>query len=232
IDIQEMLSDAGLGRAQHAVVGQGQLEDVLTARPEERRQFIEEAAGIAKHRRRRERAERRLVGMEGDLKRVQDLVGELRRQLKPLEKQAELAARHEELTGEAAALAARIAAARVKALYGERDARRPSWERAETEQAGARERPRAADLPIGGLEQERAEAEADEALAGEAHAEALRARSALESELRAAVRWEAAARDRMSAVTGNAGRLFALEEEIERTGAALGEVGASFETRE
>src|SRR5205814_9747849 len=92
IDIQEMLSDAGLGRAQHAVVGQGQLEDVLSARPDERRQFIEEAAGIAKHRRRRERAERKLAAMEGDLHRVQDRVGELRRQLKPLEKQAELAA--------------------------------------------------------------------------------------------------------------------------------------------
>jgi len=117
LDIQEMLSDAGLGRALHAVVGQGQLDDVLQARPEDRRQFIEEAAGIAKHRRRRERAERKLDGLEGDLHRLQDLVGELRRQLKPLEKQAELATRHERLTAEAAELAVKIGAVkRVRVL--------------------------------------------------------------------------------------------------------------------
>jgi len=63
LDIQELLSDSGLGRALHTIVSQGHLEDVLAARPEERRQFIEEAAGIAKHRRRRERAERKLSGV-------------------------------------------------------------------------------------------------------------------------------------------------------------------------
>src|SRR5256884_5785893 len=127
IDILELLSDAGLGRAQHAVVGQGQLEDVLAARAEERRQFIEEAAGIAKHRRRRERAERKLAGLEGDLHRLQDLVGELRRQLKPLEKQAELAARPERLTAEAQERAAQVAPARLRGLQGERERRRATW---------------------------------------------------------------------------------------------------------
>src|SRR5207244_8774335 len=71
LDIQEMLSDAGLGRALHAVVGQGQLDEVLASRAEDRRQAIEEAAGIAKHRRRRERAERKLAGLEQDLWRLQ-----------------------------------------------------------------------------------------------------------------------------------------------------------------
>src|SRR5438552_13533293 len=101
LDIQELLSDTGVGRAMHTIVSQGHLEDVLSAKPEERRQFIEEAAGISKHRRRRERAERKLAGMEQDLLRLQDVVGEVRRQLKPLKQQAELAERHESLTREA-----------------------------------------------------------------------------------------------------------------------------------
>ena len=71
LDIQELLAATGIGRALHTVVGQGQLEDVLTARPEERRQYVEEAAGIAKHRRRRERAERKLVSLDQDLLRLQ-----------------------------------------------------------------------------------------------------------------------------------------------------------------
>jgi chromosome segregation protein len=232
IDIQEMLSDAGLGRAQHAVVGQGQLEDVLGARPEERRQFIEEAAGIAKHRRRRERAERRLTGMEGDLKRVQDLVGELRRQLKPLEKQAELAARHEELTAEAAALSVRIAAARLRELLAERDRRRPEWERAEEDESTVRAGMAELDARIVVLEQERAEAEADETLAGEEHAGLQAAKSALESEVRTAIRWEASARERLSVATGNAGRLFGLEEELRLTEAALADAAETFAVRE
>jgi len=70
LDIQELLAETGIGRALHTVVGQGQLEDVLTARPEERRQYIEEAAGIAKHRRRKERAQRKLNGLEQDLLRL------------------------------------------------------------------------------------------------------------------------------------------------------------------
>src|SRR5919109_1583571 len=121
LDIQELLSDTGVGRTMHTVIGQGQLDDILTARPEERRQFIEEAAGIAKHRRRRERAERKLAGLESDLNRLQDLVGELRRQLRPLKQQAELAERHDALNREAADLAAKLAAARLRELHRERD---------------------------------------------------------------------------------------------------------------
>src|SRR5580692_3109447 len=97
LDVQELLSDSGVGRQQHVIVGQGQLDAILTARPEERRMVIEEAAGVLKYRRRRERAERRLEASEGSLARLQDLLREVRRQLKPLERQAEAANRHEDL---------------------------------------------------------------------------------------------------------------------------------------
>ncbi len=232
LDIHEMLSDAGLGRAQHAVVGQGQLDEVLSARAEERRQFIEEAAGIAKHRRRRERAERKLSGFEGDLRRLQDLVGELRRQLKPLEKQAEMASKHEELTAEAAALSRMIAAARLRELYRDRDRRKSQWERAEAEESAARSAMDALDAAIVRLEQERAEAEADEILAGEAHAAAQKAKSQLESELRASLRWESGAKERLNAAMAGVGRLVDLRDDLERTTVALREVARAFGERE
>src|SRR5437763_141692 len=101
LDVQELLSETGIGRALHTVVGQGQLEEVLMSRPEERRKYIEEAAGIAKHRRRKERAERKLAGLDQDVLRLQDVLSELRRQLKPLKQQAEMAKRHEQLTSQA-----------------------------------------------------------------------------------------------------------------------------------
>src|SRR2546426_332801 len=95
----------------------GHMADVIyagsPARPEERRQYVEEAAGIAKHRRRRERAERKLVSLEQDLLRLQDVMTELRRQLRPLKQQAEMATRHEQLTAQAGELAWRLAAARL-----------------------------------------------------------------------------------------------------------------------
>ncbi|TLM82438.1 chromosome segregation protein SMC [Pseudarthrobacter sp. NamE2] len=93
LDIQELLSDSGLGREMHVIVGQGQLDRVLHATPEDRRGFIEEAAGILKHRRRKERTVRKLEGMQANLQRLTDLTGEIRRQLTPLGKQAEVARR-------------------------------------------------------------------------------------------------------------------------------------------
>ena len=104
LDIQELLSDAGVGRQQHVIVSQGQLDSVLQARPEDRRMVIEEAAGILKFRRRRERAERRLESSEQNLLRLQDLQREVRRQLRPLERQAEAARRHDGLVAELRAL--------------------------------------------------------------------------------------------------------------------------------
>lgn len=93
MDVQELLSDSGIGREMHVIVGQGKLSEILESRPEERRAFIEEAAGILKHRRRKEKAQRKLAGMQGNLDRLQDLTKELRRQLGPLARQAEVARR-------------------------------------------------------------------------------------------------------------------------------------------
>jgi chromosome segregation protein len=93
LDIQELLSDSGLGREMHVIVGQGQLDRVLHATPEDRRGFIEEAAGILKHRRRKEKTVRKLEAMQANLQRLNDLTGEIRRQLTPLGKQAAVARR-------------------------------------------------------------------------------------------------------------------------------------------
>ncbi|WP_411283226.1 chromosome segregation protein SMC [Lapillicoccus sp.] len=93
LDIQELLSDSGIGREMHVIVGQGQLDAVLRATPEERRGFIEEAAGVLKHRKRKERALRKLEAMDLNLTRINDLTGEIRRQLGPLGRQAETARR-------------------------------------------------------------------------------------------------------------------------------------------
>jgi chromosome segregation protein len=93
LDVQELLSDSGIGRELHVIVGQGQLDAILASRPEDRRGFIEEAAGVLKHRKRKEKALRKLDAMQANLTRLTDLTAELRRQLKPLGKQAEIARR-------------------------------------------------------------------------------------------------------------------------------------------
>ncbi|MBZ2196000.1 chromosome segregation protein SMC [Occultella gossypii] len=93
LDIQDLLSDSGLGREMHVIVGQGRLDSVLSASPEERRGFIEEAAGVLKHRKRKEKALRKLEAMAANLARVSDLSTEIRRQLGPLAKQADVARR-------------------------------------------------------------------------------------------------------------------------------------------
>src|ERR1035441_181573 len=84
LDIQELLSDTGVGRQQHMIIGQGQLDTVLNARPEDRRGIIEDAAGVRKHRQRRERAERRLAATQENLDRPRDPVREVRPQILPL----------------------------------------------------------------------------------------------------------------------------------------------------
>ena len=104
LDIQELLSDTGVGRQQHVIVSQGQIDAVLNARPEDRRLIIEEAAGILKYRKRKEKAERRLAATEGNLTRLGDLLREVRRQLRPLERQADAARRHGDLVAELRAL--------------------------------------------------------------------------------------------------------------------------------
>ncbi|MFE9428426.1 chromosome segregation protein SMC [Kitasatospora sp. NPDC006697] len=109
LDIQELLSDSGIGREMHVIVGQGRLDSVLHADPQGRRAFIEEAAGVLKHRKRKEKALRKLDAMAANLNRVQDLVAELRRQLGPLGRQARIARR-------AAGIQAELRDARLRLL--------------------------------------------------------------------------------------------------------------------
>ncbi len=116
LDLQELLSDAGVGRQQHVIVSQGQIDAVLNARPEDRRGIIEEAAGVLKYRKRKEKAERRLDATEANLLRLQDLLREVRRQLRPLERQAEAARRHEILVKELRELRVFVSGREINAL--------------------------------------------------------------------------------------------------------------------
>jgi len=117
LDVQELLSDSGLGREMHVIVGQGQLDSVLRATPEERRGFIEEAAGILKHRRRKEKTQRKLEAMQANLTRLNDLAGEVRRQLKPLGQQAEVAREAQGIAATVRDAKARILAADIVDLH-------------------------------------------------------------------------------------------------------------------
>jgi len=122
LDVQELLSDSGLGREMHVIVGQGQLDAVLRASPEERRGFIEEAAGILKHRRRKEKTVRKLEAMQANLTRLSDLAGEIRRQLKPLGQQAQVARQAQQIAATVRDARARLLADDVVALRGALDA--------------------------------------------------------------------------------------------------------------
>lgn len=116
LDVQELLSDSGVGRQQHIIVSQGQIDGVLNARPEERRLIIEEAAGVLKYRKRKERSERRLAATDENLNRIGDLVREVKRQLGPLERQAAAASRYEGLIGELGGLRLHLAGRELRAL--------------------------------------------------------------------------------------------------------------------
>jgi chromosome segregation protein len=116
LDITELLSDTGVGRTQHIIVGQGRLDAILHARPEDRRAVIEEAAGILKYRQRKEKAERRLAATAVNLERLTDLVKEVRRHLKPLERQADAARRYGGLNDELQALRLHLAGREIATL--------------------------------------------------------------------------------------------------------------------
>ncbi len=123
LDVQELLSDSGLGREMHVIVGQGQLDAVLHATPEDRRGFVEEAAGILKHRRRKEKTLRKLDAMQTNLTRLSDLAGEIRRQLKPLGRQAEIAREAQTIAAVVRDARARLLADEVVALRASLTAR-------------------------------------------------------------------------------------------------------------
>ncbi|MUN61858.1 chromosome segregation protein SMC [Kocuria sediminis] len=139
LDIQELLSDSGLGREMHVIVGQGQLDRILHATPEERRGFVEEASGILKHRRRKERTLRKLEAMQANLDRLEDLTAEIRRQLTPLGRQARVARRaqriqHDVRDARARLLADDLVRARTSLAVDEDLERRLRAERAQAEQ--------------------------------------------------------------------------------------------------
>ncbi|MBI2168595.1 MAG: AAA family ATPase [Actinobacteria bacterium] len=135
LDIQELLSDTGIGRNQHVIVGQGQVDAVLNARPEARRAIVEEAAGILKYRRRKEKAERRLEATEGSLLRLQDTLREVKRQLRPLERQADAARRHDAVESELKAIRLHLLGRQIGQLTRKVEAAR-------TERSGGSERER------------------------------------------------------------------------------------------
>ncbi|TDQ53678.1 chromosome segregation protein SMC [Actinorugispora endophytica] len=154
LDIQDLLSDSGIGREMHVIVGQGQLDTVLHAGPEERRALIEEAAGILKHRKRKEKALRKLTAMQGNLDRVNDLATELRRQLKPLGRQAELARR-------AAVVQADLRDARLRLLADDIVTLRETLAKEEADESAVRERRSAAEQAL--AEAQEREARLDQA---------------------------------------------------------------------
>ncbi len=116
LDITELLSDSGVGRQQHVIISQGQIDAVLNAKPEERRLIIEEAAGVLKFRRRKEKAERRLTATDANQTRVMDLLKEVRRQLRPLERQADAARRHGAVVAELDSLRLHLAGREIARL--------------------------------------------------------------------------------------------------------------------
>ncbi|MER7801295.1 chromosome segregation protein SMC [Streptomyces parvulus] len=142
LDIQELLSDSGIGREMHVIVGQGQLDSVLHADPMGRRAFIEEAAGVLKHRKRKEKALRKLDAMQANLARVQDLTDELRRQLKPLGRQAAVARR-------AAVIQADLRDARLRLLADDLVRMRDALQTEIADEAALKERKESAERELG-----------------------------------------------------------------------------------
>jgi len=159
LDVQELLSDSGIGREMHVIVGQGQLDAILHASPEDRRGFIEEAAGVLKHRKRKEKAIRKLDATDGNLTRLSDLLTEIRRQLKPLGRQAEVAQRASLVQMQARDARARLLADDVVRVRG-------ALERELADEVALKERREAAERALASARQ--VEAELEERLAADA----------------------------------------------------------------
>lgn len=148
LDIQELLSGSGLGRGLYSIIGQGKIEEALSARPEERRVFIEEAAGVLKHKRRRDRAVRRLASMDANLVRIRDILGEVKRQLAPLKRQAELAQSYVELSVQLKEKELSLAVIDLKGLQ-------EKWVEAENEEAGVAKKVELLESELAKVESER-----------------------------------------------------------------------------
>lgn len=232
LDLQELLSETGIGRALHTVVGQGQLEEVLLARPEERRKYIEEAAGIAKHRRRKERAERKLAGLDQDLLRLQDVLAELRRQLKPLQQQAEMAAKHETLSAQAEELSRNLAAARLRALLREKERRQTGWDEGLEARKTARERLDELDGHVLAAADHRATASRALMDAEQTFRAAQVERSEAEQAFRSGVEQESAARGDLAAEASRTARMDVVRGELDRAEHGLARVLSELEAGE
>ncbi|MBK9738703.1 MAG: chromosome segregation protein SMC [Actinobacteria bacterium] len=157
LDVQELLSDSGIGREMHVIVGQGQLDTILQATPEDRRGFIEEAAGVLKHRKRKEKALRKLDAMQANLTRLQDLTAELRRQLKPLGRQAEVARR-------AVVIQSEVRDARLRIMADDLVQLRGAFAAEIADETALRERQAAVDAQLSALQAEERAAEQQAAL--------------------------------------------------------------------
>ncbi|HYK28095.1 MAG TPA: AAA family ATPase, partial [Streptosporangiaceae bacterium] len=157
LDIAELLSDTGLGREMHVIVGQGQLDEVLNAGPDARRALIEEAAGVLKHRRRKEKAVRKLESMQANLTRLVDLTGELGRRLKPLGRQAEVARK-------AAAIQADLRDAKLRLLADDYTTLASELHQDETDEAAAAQVRAGLEAALGEAREHEAELEEAEQL--------------------------------------------------------------------
>jgi chromosome segregation protein len=155
LDVQELLSDSGIGREMHVIIGQGQLDAALNSGPEGRRAVIEEAAGVLKHRKRKEKALRKLDAMQANLTRVQDLTGELRRQLKPLGKQAEIARK-------AATIQSELRDSRLRLLADDLLTMRSKLQEEAADEAAVRERRAAVEKALHDGQTREAELEAED----------------------------------------------------------------------
>jgi chromosome segregation protein len=203
LDVQDLLSDSGLGREMHVIVGQGQLDQILHAGPEARRALIEEAAGVLKHRKRKEKALRKLEAMQVNLTRLVDLTAELSRRLKPLGRQAEVARK-------AAVIQADLRDARLRLLADEYITLRDRLQRDEADEAVITQRRTSLEADLGAARQQEAELERAAAEQSAAFATAQQTWFALSS-----------LTERLRAVSGLANertRLLSAEQEPERPG--------------
>ena len=224
LDIQELLSDTGVGRTQHVIVSQGNLDALLDARPEDRRAVIEEAAGVLKYRRRRERSQRRLEAADADLLRLNDVAREVKRQLGPLERQATAARRHDEVAAELNALRRWLAGRELRALRSRLETAAATGKDLGAAQKEITEQLNRLDADI---------ATSEEALAARGHediSEVLVTTESLRERARGLValcreRARSIERQRQSVLAADA--IASMREELEKVEAALAEVEAA-----
>ena len=231
VDVVELLSDTGLGKEMHSVISQGRVESLVTSKPRERRLLIEEAAGLGKHRKRRRRAQLKLIRTQDNLDRALDVEREARSRLRPLKRQAEAAELHarlerqsleirwelgrDDLRGQTAALAAAQAGA---------DEVRARRERLTTELEAVAKRREAAEQALTARSQQReelsrraysaqaaAERISDRAESARGAAASIQARAARCADLIASLRAEAQA-DHQD--PGARGRIAGLEQSL------------------